>query len=225
MSTGPYLPRTDQGRVIWMNNFASKFTVAAPTIGFLASDVTAVNNDAAMYAYLVALVETFTTEKEERVNYKNLISRGAIGPVGTFPSMPTIPLPPVSVPAGIFSRISNIVGRIKRHPAYTEALGRDLGIIGAEQTINPDTMKPILKLVFKGGQVEVQWTKGDADAIRIEVDRGTGAGWQFLAVDAIPHYIDTAAITVAATWIYRAIYLITDEIVGQWSDTISISVG
>jgi|GEM_PF-4380811 len=73
-----------------------------------------------------------------------------------------------------------------------------------------------------GGQVEVQWLKGDADAIRIESDKGTG--WQFLAVNSVPHYTDTTAITAPATWKYRAMYLVSDELVGQWSDVASIAV-
>ncbi len=77
-------------------------------------------------------------------------------------------------------------------------------------------VKPILKLVFKGGQVEVQWIKG-ADALLIETDKGTGK-WEFLAVDTVPHYTDTTAITTPGTWKYRAMYMVSDERVGQWSD-------
>ena len=70
--------------------------------------------------------------------------------------------------------------------------------------------------------MEVQWTKGDADSIRIESDKGTG--WQFLAIDSVPHYTDTTPITIAATWKYRAMYIVADELVGQWSDVASIGV-
>ena len=49
--------------------------------------------------------------------------------------------------------------------------------------------------------------------------------FQFLAVDAVPHYTDTTPITAPAVWKYRAIYLIADEKVGQMSDVISINVG
>jgi len=89
---------------------------------------------------------------------------------------------------------------------------------------HPDTMKPFLKLVNKEGKVEVQWKRGDADALRIEVDRD-GKGFQFLGIDTVPHYTDTTPITAPATWKYRAMYLIDDEHVGQWSDVISIVVG
>jgi len=45
-----------------------------------------------------------------------------------------------------------------------------------------------------------------------------------LAIDTVPHYTDTQAITAPATWKYRAMYIIADEPVGQWSDVASIAV-
>jgi len=219
-----YLPSADKDRAIWLNNFASKFSTASVGLGFVAADVTSVNNDAAMFTYLINLVETFTTAKEQRVNYKNLIKNGPLGsPGGALPVAPVVPAAPTAVAPGIFARIGQLVQRIKNSPTYTEAIGRDLGVIGAEQTMDTVIIKPVVKLVFKGGHVEVQWTKGDADALHIETDKGTG--WQFLAVDTVPHYTDTTAIAAPGVWKYRAMYIVNDERVGQWSDVVSITVG
>ena len=225
MKKTPYLPSSDKDKVIWLNNFAGKFAALAAQFGFTAADVTAVNNDAAMFAWLIALIETFTTAKEERVHYKNLIRSGAIGSaVGTVPVAPVVPAAPAAAPAGIFPRLAKMVQQIKGKSNYTEAIGKDLGIIGAEQTLDTAGMKPVLTLVLKGGQVEIQWAKGNADGVRIDADRD-GKGFLFLAVDTVPHYTDTAAITGAAVWKYRAMYLLSDEPVGQWSDVVSINVG
>ena len=223
MSKNTYLPTTDGDRVIWLNNFASKFNPLAVSLGFVAADATAVTNDAAMFAYLIGQVETFTTAKEQRVQYKNLIREGPIGKAGgSVPSGPVVPAAPTVVAPGIFPRIAQMVQRIKNYPAYTEAIGRDLGIIGAEETTDYNTMKPVIKLMSIAGQVEVQWNKGKADAVRIESDKGTG--WQFLAVDSVPNYTDTTPIAAPAVWKYRAIYIVADELVGQWSDVVSINV-
>jgi hypothetical protein len=57
------------------------------------------------------------------------------------------------------------------------------------------------------------------------VDRGSG--FVFLAIDTVPDYLDTAALPAAgasAAWKYRAIYRLSDERVGQWSNVASISV-
>jgi len=43
----------------------------------------------------------------------------------------------------------------------------------------------------------------------------------------VPDYLDTAGLPPAgqsAAWKYRAIYLLDDQPVGQWSDPVSIAV-
>lgn len=227
MATNTYLPRKDKDKAVWLTNFANKLPTHSATLAVTAAELSRVQNDALLFAYMISLVETFTTEKEERVNFKNILRDGPVGtPVGDFPEMPTIANPPlVEMVPGIFPRVSQLIARIKKHTAYTTATGTDLGIIGAEQVIDIPAMKPVLKLVLNAGKVEVQWKKGDASAIRIEVIR-TGTAFTFLAIDTEPDYIDTAALpATSGVWKYRAMYLISDELVGQWSDVVSISVG
>ncbi len=115
-----------------------------------------------------------------------------------------------------------LVARIKNHPGYTEAIGQDLAIIGAEQTVDPGAMKPALKLTLAAGHPNVGWKKQGMDGLEIHVDRGAGFG--FLAIDTVPDYLDTAALPAAgasAVWKYKAIYRLGDEEVGQWSDVAS----
>jgi len=224
MAKGHYLPASDKDRAIWLTNFANKFSMLAAALGFLPAEVIWVNNDANMFIYLLNQIETFITAKEVRVNYKNLIRNGPLGsPGGSAPLMPVVPAAPTTVAPGIFPRIAQLVQRIKNSTTYTEAMGHDLGIIGSEEASAQVIMKPTLKLVMKGGQVEVQWIKGDADALLIESDKGSGT-WQFLAVDTVPHYPDTTPITAPSVWKYRAMYMVNDERVGLWSDVASITV-
>src|SRR5258708_4021523 len=225
MSKAGYLPRADKDRSVWANNYSTKFATAAPGLGLTAAEIAQANNDTAMFVYLISLVEQYTTAKEQRVNYKNLIKNGPIGtPGGALPVAPAAGVVPTVVAPGIFPRIAQLVQRIKASPTYTDAIGKDLGIIGAEQTVDTASMKPSMKLMFKGGHVEVQWAKGDADSIRIETDKGSGK-WEFLAIDTVPHYTDTTPVTAPGTWKYRAMSIVSDEQVGQWSDVLSIAVG
>ena len=225
MAKNFYLPKADKDKAVWLNNFAGKLPSVSTAVGIAAPEVTAVTNDAAMFSYMINLVEIFNTAKEERVTYKNILRDGPVGSIaGALPAMPVVPAPPAAVPAGIFQRLAQLVQRIKNHPNYTEAIGRTLGIIGAEQIIDTTVMKPVLKLVKKGGVIEIQWSKGHATSIIIQVDRD-GSGWKFLAVDTIPHYTDTAHADAPATWKYRAMYQVGDEPVGQWSDEVRIVVG
>ncbi len=115
-----------------------------------------------------------------------------------------------------------------RHPAYTEAIGQSLGIEGPEAS-GPDleAAQPDLtgaKVV--AAAVLIPWTKGKFHGIRIEADRGDGKGWAFLAIDTRPDDSDTEPFpSGGAVWRYRAIYLLDDEKVGQWSPAVSVNVG
>lgn len=224
MAKKSYEPTTDEGKSTWLNNLATKLPTHAATLGTSIEDQVAVQRGADMFAYMVGQVALFDSEKSERVAYKDLLRDGPVGsPLGDFPDMPVIPAAPTLVPPGIFPRIRKVVARIKSSANYTEAIGEDLDIIGAEIVIEPTELKPILKLKRLAEGVEIQWKKSHADAIRIEKDNGSG--WTFLGVDVEPHYIDNTAITTSATWKYRAVYLINDQMAGQWSDDAKIAVG
>lgn len=220
-----YMPRTDEAKALWLSNFISKLNIYFVGLGFTAAEMTSLKNDVAYFSYILNAVEVFTTAKEHRVNYKNALRDGPIGTIaGAVSDVPALGTKPVEVAPGIIPRITQAVQRIKNSPAYTESMGKDLGIIGAITVVELDEMQPILKPVLKGGDVEVRWTKGEADAVYIEVDRGNGV-WQFLGIDMNPHYMDKMPITAHATWRYRAIYLKRDERIGRWSDVASIAVG
>ena len=118
-----------------------------------------------------------------------------------------------------------IQNKIKSNDAYTEDMGKDMGIVEEGTYVNPDDMKPYLKVILSSGAVKVIWIKGQADAIHIEVDRSDGNGFVLLGVDTQPDYIDTTPLPATSTiWKYRAMYKIKDEMVGQWSDTVQIMV-
>ena len=67
MARNPYLPASDADRVIWLNNFAAKFAPVAVPLGFVAADVTAVTNDAVMFAYLIGRVLLHPWSEHDRL--------------------------------------------------------------------------------------------------------------------------------------------------------------
>ncbi|MBS4027805.1 MAG: hypothetical protein KGZ58_04120 [Ignavibacteriales bacterium] len=224
----PYLPNSDQGKVTWLNNFSAKLATHGATVGVSPDEIASTSNDADEFSLLINLVASLTSAKEQAVSYKNLIRDAPLGSAGgDFPSIPEITLPATMVAPGIFTRVRLLVQRIKNHQNYTEAIGNDLDIIGAEETppMAPSLLKPVLKLAYVNGHVDIIWTKPlNVSGIFIQVNRGDGQ-WVFLAFDTIPNYTDTMAITQLALWKYRGIYMLDDAQVGQWSDTVQIAVG
>ena len=68
---------------------------------------------------------------------------------------------PAAVLANLFGRVSALAARIKKHSGCTEAMGEDLGITGAEQTVDPSILKPSLGLTMQAGRPNVGWTNSE----------------------------------------------------------------
>ena len=222
-----YLPLTEEAKVTWLNNLASKLPNHSATLGISTETVTSVQKDAAMFSYMINLVNSFKAGLSERVSYKDIIKNApegtAVGPVPVFNHI----APPTVVPAGIFIRVRRLVKNIKSNPNYNDSIGNDLGIIGAETDEAILEMKPVLKVKLSAGKPEIIWKKGNADSIDLYVDRGDGKSYVYLANDSAPNYTDTAILSNGAKvseWKYKGIYRIKDEQVGQFSDEISVVV-
>jgi hypothetical protein len=223
-----YIPNSDQGKADFLDNVANKIGGYAVTLGLLPADVTSVVNDAAMFNYLMDMQEAFKTFKQDVSKYKDALRDGPVdAPLGALPVAPTLPVAPALVNAGIFNRVRRLVLRIKAAPAYTEAIGEDLGIVGDEQVIDIPNLKPVLKSRLDAGRPLIIWKKDHTDSIDIYVDRKDGMGFVYLANDSQPDYLDTFPVPAGITsvvWDYKAIYKIGDEQVGKFSEPIQVTV-
>lgn len=228
MAGGSFIPRADKDKAVWLKNFANKFSGYATTFGFVAADVTSVNNDSASFSYQLDILELFKTETQERTAYKDLLRDGPLATVAVpAPGLPTIPAAPVAVAPGIFVRISNIAKRIKAHPAYTDSIGKDLGIISSATVQALAETKPTLKLSTDGGQIVVKYIKNGMPGIRIMAKRASETDFTLLAVVTQATYKDTRTNATPGTpeiRQYCAWYFDKDEPVGQCSDVVSITV-
>lgn len=222
-----WLPKDDPGKRDWLNHFATTLPQHAATVGVATGEVTSTTADAAWFDYLVRAQDAATSYAQQWTAYRNLARNGtgiAMGPAPAFPDLGTAP---AAVAPNIFGRITLLVGRIKKHPGYTDAIGQALDIIGTEQTVDTTTAQPTLKLELLAGQPNVKWKKASFDGVEIWVDRGTGQGFVFLAIDTVPDYLDTHALPApgqTALWKYKAIYRLADEPVGHWSNEVSLAV-
>ena len=156
-----YMPTTDNGRLSWLENLDNKLGQYASTLGVTPAEINSVHADTLMFTFIMLYLGVITTKKENVSKYKKLLSHisGNIQ-LGAIPALPTLPVAPAAVPAGIFDRTHLLVQRMKMHTNYTEAIGRDLGIIGSDTPVDRVAMKPALKLVKTGGEMVVKWKKG-----------------------------------------------------------------
>jgi hypothetical protein len=225
-----YLPSGDLGRVLWLQNFAAKLPAVATKYGITAAELTDLLNSAILLAYWQNYRHQYDEYLQKVTAYRNELRDGvkAGGSASVLPSPPTVgTAPTVTAAPGIFPRVRAVVGRVKANIAYTEADGKDLGIIGEEQTNDLVGIKPAISLrLAAGGHPEIVWKKQGMDGIEIYVSRNADP-YTLLAYDMRPNHIDASplpALGTSAVWKYRAIYRFHDAQVGQWSDEVSVTV-
>jgi len=118
---------------------------------------------------------------------------------------------------------------LRGRPGWTNDIANFLHMLCAEQAPAPrNSLKPVLPLRLAGGQVVLGWkwldARGTAKALRIEKDSGNGFG--FLTIDTQPGYTDkTPWPATPQKWKYRAIFVLDEENIGQWSEVAEITVG
>ena len=225
MAKSYYLPSDDNGKDTWLTNFSAKLPSYSAALGLSAADVASVQADDAYFHWALLAQGQIAAYAQQWTTYKNSARNGSGASLGTAPVAPVLGAAPPAVAPGIFGRATALVARIKVAPGYTDSIGQALQLIGADQTVDLTTLKPVLTAELDAGQVVIGWTKQGLDALEIQADRGTG--FVFLAIDSIPDYTDTAPMPVAgqsALWKYKAIYKQADERVGQWSDVVSLPV-
>jgi hypothetical protein len=227
-----YLPSSDEDRVLFLNNFALKKAVHKTTLGFSNAEVTATENDALMFSFLVNTINELKRDMQEIVKYKDLLRDGPRGtPLGAFPSFTSTSgaVVPTLVPADIFLRVSQDVKRIKGSPNYTTAIGEDMGIIGPVDSFNADTYKPIIKAKAFNGYVRIAFVKQDVAIDRVNIyTRFKGQSiWVFLSTATLSPYNDSRPLNddVPETREYMVRGVVNDAEVGLNSDIVSVLFG
>lgn len=121
----------------------------------------------------------------------------------------------------------SLANRLKAHPAYTEALGQQLGIIGPEDTTDLSQAKPTLTAAaVNPGNVTIGFNKSTSDGVMIHGKRGDEQVFVLLAWDTRSPYVDNRPNLNAGpeNREYRAQYFKDDEPIGQFSDVLTVTV-
>ncbi|MEP7169182.1 MAG: hypothetical protein ABI855_07400, partial [Bacteroidota bacterium] len=135
--------------------------------------------------------------------------------------------PPAVTPAGIFTIISGIVARIKGHADYTEAIGEDLRIIGADIIIDYAELKPSLKVTIDVSSPKIKYKKNRTNGLNIYADHDDEQGMLFLRFISKTTTVDKTDLQPAqnsAVFKYIGIYVVDDTEVGIPSDEVTVTV-
>ena len=231
MRRQPYFPKAIADRPEWFHKYATELPIANAVLGLAAPDVAASVADAKFLEYASGPWLTATRDFGPTCTsaLEELYSGGG-GAAFVLPAftVPALPAGVVAVPAGALDRIFGYVQGIKGHPNYTEAIGLQLGIVGAEASAeNP---VPTFTLKVERGDtsevVRVVFRKYGRPGVAIYGRRGGGA-WELLAIDLNSPYLDERPLLVPAqpeTRDYRLQYFEADAPVGDFTAIASVSV-
>lgn len=221
-----YVKSDDLGLVIQLNNFKNKLPSYAATLGLSPATITAASNDAAFFGFSVSAIETATTYKKGWTDIKTAVRKGKDpGVITDFPVPVNVTTPPTAVAPGVEERFRALAQQIKTSPAYTQAMGEDLGIVAAEDTVV--LTAPVLTVKMEGGSPVIGFKKGKSDGIKLYSRRGAETEFSFLAVDTKSPYVDNRPKLIPSApekRDYQAFFVVDDQQVGEESAVKSITV-
>ncbi|MGV8018569.1 MAG: hypothetical protein AB2L26_10385 [Ignavibacteria bacterium] len=185
-------------------NFVAKFATIGLTLGFLPAEITA--NQTVLEAHQDA--------------YHAMVAKKAEAKAAVAENE--------RKKSEAIAELRRIAKKIKGCAAYTEAIGKDLQIIGPD-AIPPDLnfVKPTLKGVLSGGVVVIEFDKQEMEGVKIYSKRGGETAFTFLGIDTHSPYHDNRVKldpTKPEERQYYAFYFANDYEVGQQSDIVTVVV-
>ncbi len=209
----------------WHENFRTKIPNYTAPLGLLPAKVTDAVADSRYVIYVInqwlSAARALSPASTEAVD---ILLDGTGGGAMVLPTFtaPALPTGVVAVAPGALTRIFDLIGEIKEADGYTEVIGQDLGIIGAEDTATHPA--PTIKLSVDTGDpcqcVSLAFVKSGHMGVYLESRRNNGA-WEFLGIDTESPYQDQRPLLVAGTpetREYRARFWDKGTPNGEWTD-------
>jgi hypothetical protein len=94
-------------------------------------------------------------------------------------------------------------------------------------SFDPDTAKPELTVKVIGGFPEVRYKREKAHGIFLYVDRRDGNGFVLIDKMVLMEYVDRTPLpanTFHVIWEYKARFMVINEEVGEFSETVVVNV-
>ena len=233
MKHNNYYPMRQGDQVTWLGNFVGKLPPLTATLGLTAGQVTAAVADCNWIIYVqqswLPATRTWALSGTDALN-EALTGTGSVPQVLPVFIAPALPVGVVAVNAGALTRIFTLIQTIKDSGKCSDTNASLLGITGSAQS-GPDltTVQPVIAASIMGNQVNLKWGWGGngayLDSCEIQVDRNDTKGFVLLTIDTTPRYTDTQTFPATSVkWTYKATYRVSDNQVGLWSQTTSVTV-
>lgn len=199
-----FLPKRDGDLNTYETTFAAKYPVIATQLGIAAENATAT------VGIITEHQTAYSTMNEKKVESKSAVKTNSVSK------------------AKAVAEIRRVAQMVKSSLGYTDAIGRELGIIGTpEPAVDLENIKPTLNYKIVGGNIVISFDKQKMDGVKIYSKRSADAGFEYLATDTASPYEDNRPktnSTLPEERQYYAFYFLDDDQVGQQSDIIRVTV-
>lgn len=202
MSKLDSIPRADGDFLIWFDQFVAATAAKGTAAGLPASDLSTIaacgTEVRTRFAAAAAAKATADQATSEKHAARHRAEQAARG----------------------------VLRRLKASAAYNEGLGAQFGAIGAEDSTDLATTKPVLTATAQlGGAVVLDFVKSRSDGVNLYSRRGDEANFTFLARDTASPYVDNRPLLAEGKpemRHYKAVYILDDAEIGPASDTVSV---
>lgn len=192
------VPKTQDGYMKWHDTLKAGVTAATP--GATAQDMAMLTADnAALHAKITAATTADNASKAAHADLNTIIASSQ-------------------------GNARALAQRIKKSLAYTTTVGDQLGIEGAEDSVDMSQQKPVLTATPElGGVVEIGFNKMSAEGVHIYGMRDGEAGFTLLASETHSPYVDNRPLLTAGkpeTRQYKAMFFLGKSEIGLPSDVV-----
>jgi len=216
-----YYPTDRAGRIDWHNNFAKEFPKVGKDLGFTDAEITNAVNDS---KYAVHILQTLGPEIDSDPGHAaNAVLSGQSS--GEYVDLPAGSRAPTAVRPGIDTRRQARVERIKRHNAYTDAIGKQLKVVSEAKFDAKKYNAELGRPRQTGPTVTIPFRKagGEVSGINLYRQRKGEKPPQKVGFFMRTPAIDTAP-GKSGQLTYTARAVIDGEEVGLPSDAVSVTV-
>ncbi|MFM2326562.1 MAG: hypothetical protein RIR31_764 [Bacteroidota bacterium] len=199
-----YIPTKEGDKMPWNTNLDAKIAAQGAILGLSAADIADIKATAIGINAAINTSNTAQTAARAAKTNKDTIMEGGE------------------------KKLRGYIRSIKTNSKYTEAIGKDLQIIGEDPTFDPATYKPTIKTTVMPGRVVVSFVKEKLDGVNIYTRLKGQTTWQKLSFDSHSPYEDNRPLAIAGVpehKEYMAIGVMQDEEVTLQSDIVEAVYG
>lgn len=221
-------PTAGPAQLILMQNFQSKITGYGAALGLTAPQITAAMALCAGFIEAYNLTEQCKATMKAQTQWRDMAFYGT-PKGGTLPESPTFPANVVPLyTKGVVTQFFELRDQIVNAAGYTETIGKDLGIVGAEiPPVPPSAVTPDLKpSVTLGNWINLSGSMQGMDALRVEYAPAGGSFKTVAFLTKTPggFQVSSSVANQPENGVIRAIYIRKNEEYGNFSPNYPVTL-